>query len=218
MGYIIAMVGQKGGVGKSTLARIIAVEATKGGLDTKIADLDTQQMTCVNWTTRRAENGLSPDIRVEPFKFVSAALKDAPNFDIFIFDGAPHSSRETLQACLSSDMIIIPTSEGLDDLQPSVILANNLFKKGISPEKIAFALCIVSDSERELKSAREYLGKTPYKVLDGEIPFRAAFKTAMDQGKAITETAFKTLRKKADAMAQNIIDAVAVTAEDIAER
>ena len=41
------------------------------------------------------------------------------------FDGAPHSSAETQQACQSSDLVIIPTSEGLDDLQPSVILANN---------------------------------------------------------------------------------------------
>ena len=39
------MVAQKGGVGKSTLARIIAVEAAKGGLQAKIADLDTQQST-----------------------------------------------------------------------------------------------------------------------------------------------------------------------------
>lgn len=213
MGYIISMVGQKGGVGKSTLARIIAVEATKGGLHTKIADLDTQQTTCVNWTARRAENGIKPHIRVEPFKFVDTALKDAENFDVFIFDGAPHSSRETLHACLASDMIIIPTSEGLDDLQPSVVLANNLLKKRITADKVAFALCIVSDSIREIKSAREYLGQTPYNILDGEIPFRAAFKTAMDQGKAITETQFATLRKKADAMAQNIINAVAATAE-----
>ena len=45
MTYKIAMVAQKGGVGKSTLARIIAVEAARGGLQTKIADLDTQQTT-----------------------------------------------------------------------------------------------------------------------------------------------------------------------------
>ena len=53
-------------------------------------------------------------------------------------------------------------------------------------------------------------------MLDGEIPFRSAFKTAMDQGKAITETSFPTLRKKADAMAQNIIDAVAAAKGEIA--
>ncbi|MCP4932728.1 MAG: ParA family protein [bacterium] len=213
MTYKIAMVAQKGGVGKSTLARIIVVEAAKGGLQAKIADLDTQQSTSVNWAVRRAENGIEPEIRAEAFKSVNTALKDAQNFDLYIFDGAPHSSAETRQACQFSDMIIIPTSEGLDDLQPSVILANNLLKEGIAATKIAFALCITSDSAREIAGARDYLGQTPYKVLDGEIPFRSAFKTAMDKGKAITETSFPTLRKRADAMAQNIIDAVAAAAE-----
>lgn len=49
MTYKIAMVAQRGGgVGNSILARIMAVEATKGGLQAKIADLDTQQTTSVN--------------------------------------------------------------------------------------------------------------------------------------------------------------------------
>ena len=213
MTYKIAMVAQKGGVGKSTLARIIAVEATKGGLRTKIADLDTQQTTSVNWAARRAENSIEPSIRAEAFRSVDLALQDAINFDLYIFDGAPHSSRETKAACQNADMVVIPTSEGLDDLQPSVVLANNLLKEGIEVSKIAFALCITSDSSREIAGARDYLGQTPYTVLDGEIPFRSAFKTAMDQGKAITETSFPTLRKRADAMAQSIIDAVAAAGE-----
>ncbi len=212
MAYKIAMVAQKGGVGKSTLARIIAVESAKGGLAVKIADLDTQQSTSANWVARRAENGIEPQIRAESFKSVKTALADAQNFDLYIFDGAPHSSVETRLACQASDMIVIPTSEGLDDLQPSVILANNLLKEGIPAGRIAFALCITSDSAREIAGAREYLGKTPYRVLDGEIPFRSSFKTAMDQGKAITETSFQTLRKRADSMAQNIIDAISETA------
>ena len=74
MSYKIAMVAQKGGVGKSTLARIIAVEAAKGGLKTKIADLDTQQTTSVNWSARRAENGITPDIRAEAFSSIETAL------------------------------------------------------------------------------------------------------------------------------------------------
>lgn len=213
MTYRIAMVAQKGGVGKSTLARIIAVEATKGGLQTKIADLDTQQTTSVNWAARRAANGLEPPIRAETFRSVDTALEDAENFDLYIFDGAPHSSVETQAACRLADMVVIPTSEGLDDLQPSVLLANNLLKGGIAASRVVFALCITSDSTREIAGAREYLGQTPYTVLAGEIPFRAAFKTAMDQGKAITETSFPTLRKRAEAMAQSIIDAAAAAAE-----
>jgi len=213
MTYKLAMVAQKGGVGKSTLARIIAVEATKGGLRTKIADLDTQQTTCVKWTARRAQNGIDPQIRAEPFRTVEQALQDAPSFDLYIFDGAPHSSVETQKACQAADMVIIPTSEGLDDLEPSVVLANNLLKEGIAASKIAFALCITSDSAREIAGARDYLGQTPYKILAAEIPFRSAFKTSMDKGKAITETSFPTLRKRADAMAQSIIDAVAAAAD-----
>ena len=45
MAYIVGIASQKGGVGKSTLARIMAREFTVGGLRTKIADLDTQQQT-----------------------------------------------------------------------------------------------------------------------------------------------------------------------------
>ena len=105
------------------------------------------------------------------------------------------------------------SSECLDDLEPSVILANNLVREDIWPERIAFALCITSDSAREIAGARDYLAQTPYRVLEGEIPFRTSFKAAMDKGKAITETSFPTLRKRADAMAQNIIDAVAAVAD-----
>ena len=92
MPYTIAMVAQKGGVGKSTLARMIAVEAAKGGLRTKIGDLDAQQSTCVQWAVRRARGGYKPLIRAEPFASVDVALKDADGYDLYVFDGAPHSS------------------------------------------------------------------------------------------------------------------------------
>jgi chromosome partitioning protein len=42
---IIAFISQKGGVGKSTLARALAVEATREGLKTLLADLDPGQQT-----------------------------------------------------------------------------------------------------------------------------------------------------------------------------
>ena len=150
MPYTIAMVAQKGGVGKSTLARMLAVEAAKGGLQAKIADLDTQQSTCVHWAVRRSRSGLLPTIRAEPFASVDVALKDAEDYDLYIFDGAPHSSVQTRRACLASDLVVIPTSEGLDDLEPSVVLANNLLQEGVLAGRITFALCITSDSVREM--------------------------------------------------------------------
>ena len=42
---IIAFISQKGGVGKSTLARLLAVETTKKKIKTLLADCDHQQKT-----------------------------------------------------------------------------------------------------------------------------------------------------------------------------
>lgn len=216
MAYILALVSQKGGVGKSTLARLIAREAANGGLSAKIGDLDTAQTTSVKWAARRAAAGLKPDIRAEMLSSVKTGLAEAPNFDLYIFDGAPHSSRQTLEVAKAADMVVIPTSEGLDDLEPAVVLAHDLRAQGVDPDRIAFALCLVADSAREIEGARAYLSKTPYRVLDGEIPFRTGFKIALDKGRSITETSFKSLTKRADAMAQNIIDAMAAAERKVA--
>ena len=96
MTYTIGMVSQKGGVGKSTLARMMAREFVAGGLTTKIADLDTQQQTCAHWAGRRAENGVTPEMQVQSFASVKTALEDAPRFDALILDGKPNASEQTL--------------------------------------------------------------------------------------------------------------------------
>jgi chromosome partitioning protein len=70
MTTIIAFVSQKGGVGKSTLARALAREAAHGGLTVKIADLDTQQGTSVDWHRTRLHTGQQPAVAVEAFATV----------------------------------------------------------------------------------------------------------------------------------------------------
>ncbi|MBA3922086.1 MAG: ParA family protein, partial [Nostocaceae cyanobacterium] len=49
----IGVVSQKGGVGKSTIARLLAREYAAAGWDVKIADLDIAQATSTNWKQRR---------------------------------------------------------------------------------------------------------------------------------------------------------------------
>lgn len=207
MTTIIGFVSQKGGVGKSTLARLIAREAAAGGLSVKIADLDPQQATSTLWAARRAQNGVEPEIRVEAFQSLKTALEEASRFDVFLIDGAPHSSHETRQIARAADFIVIPTSQSLDDMHPSVLLAHDLVKDGVAREKIAFALCKVTDSATEAREARTYLEQAGYAVLTGEVPYRTGFSKALDQGKAITETPFRTLTARAEALAQSIIDA-----------
>ena len=52
----IAIASQKGGVGKSSCARLVAREFAQAGWSVKIADLDIQQGTSFQWYRRRSAN------------------------------------------------------------------------------------------------------------------------------------------------------------------
>src|SRR5260370_24429619 len=120
MAIFIGMVSQKGGVGKSTLARLVAREYAAAGWSVKIADLDVSQGTSFNWQARRLQRGLEPPIAVERFGAVEHALKVADHYDLVILDGPPHSTAGTVKIAQQSALTVLPTCLSLDDLQPSV--------------------------------------------------------------------------------------------------
>lgn len=207
MGYIIGVVSQKGGVGKSTISRAIATTYAKAGWNVKVADLDINQSTSFTWLQRRLLAGIEPEVAVEPFGGVAQALRTADAYDLMVLDGAPHASKATAEIGKRADLVVLPTGLSLDDLEPQVILANNLVSQhGVAPERIAFALSKTGDSPRELDEAREYLGKTSYFVLDSQIPEKTAFRRAHDSGLSVVESQYKGPREQADALIQSLID------------
>lgn len=208
MAVVIGIVGQKGGVGKSTMARLIAREYAASGWNVKIADLDVSQGTSFHWQARRLQRQIEPVVSVERFGTVEQALKTAPHYDLLILDGAPHSTAATLKIAQSSALVLLPTGLSLDDMEPSILLAHELVKKGIAKQLLAFALCRVGDSEPEIAEAREYIGKAGYRVLRGAIPEKIAYRRASDEGRALTETKFASLNQRSDVLAQDIIDHV----------
>lgn len=208
MALLVGVVSQKGGVGKSTIARLIAREYAAHGWDVKIADLDVSQGTSVDWKLRREQHGHAPDIGVETFNTVALALKRAAAYDLMIFDGPPHSTSGTLDIARHCDLVILPTGLSRDDLKPSVMLAHELVEHGIDPEEIAFVLCRVGDRPNEIQEARAYIHKAGYATLPGELPEKTGYRRASDEGRAPTEAPYPTLREKAEFLAQQIIDAL----------
>lgn len=206
MALLLGIVSQKGGVGKSTLARLVAREYANAGWTVKIADLDVAQGTSFNWQARRLQASLEPVIPVERFGSVDQALKAAAPYDLVIIDGPPHSTAGTLKIAETSDMTVLPTGLALDDLEPSVLLAHELVKKGVGRQKIVFALCRVGESEIEIAEARSYIEQAGYAVLKGEIPEKTAYRRASDEGRTLTETRFPSLNERSDILAQSIID------------
>jgi len=208
MALLIGVVSQKGGVGKSTLARIIAREYAAGGWNVKIADLDLSQSTSFNWQARRLGNNATPQVAVEQFASVADVRKVAGHYDLVVFDGAPHATTATLEIARVSHFLVLPTGLALDDLEPTIRLAHELTKNGVAASKIALVLCRIGDSPAELEEARAYIKRAGYFVLPGAIPERTAYRRASDLGRTLTETPFPSLNQRAEELAQAVINRV----------
>jgi chromosome partitioning protein len=207
MGVVVAFVSQKGGVGKSTLARALAREAAAGGLSVKVADLDMQQGTLVNWQRRRLEANREPSVSVESFRSAGSALSVRDGFDLLVLDGPARASSATLDIARFADLVVQPTGASLDDLEPAVLTFHELVKEGVSREKLLFALCRMQ-TEAEVRDCRGYLTQAGYSILDGFLPERPAYRAVQNTGFAVTEIRYLSLRKQAEALVQGIVDRI----------
>jgi chromosome partitioning protein len=207
MAIIIAVVSQKGGVGKSTLARALAREAAANGLRVKLVDLDTQQGTATNWQRRRLDAAAEPVFSVEPCKTAAQALRAAAGFDCLVLDAPARASAATLEIAREANLVIQPTGASADDLHPAVLVFHELVRERIPNARLVFALCRIGTDAEEVES-RGYLTEAGFQVLPGFIPERPAYRQAQNQGLTITETRFPQLNRRADDLLQSVVDRI----------
>ena len=211
---IISCLSQKGGVGKSTLARLIARTYAVSGWTVKIADFNTKQLTSVRWTTMRSEAGIEPVIMAEPFTQPSALRRDRA--DLVVADGRPDSDQSSLGIAQASDLIIIPTGLPLDDLEPQLAFAMELVDKGIPKHKIAFVLNKITESKAAVDAAREYLSSaTNFFIAEQEIASKISYQRAQNHGYALSEvpTHVGNLEEVADKLAAELVDRIQLIGE-----
>jgi chromosome partitioning protein len=208
VGYAIGFISQKGGVGKSTLARALACEVSKQGMSVKISDLDIQQATSVNWHRRRMLSKLTPEIAVECHGSAAKSFIFLKDYDLLIIDGPARASKGTLEISKLCNLVIQPTGASLDDLEPAILTFHELVKEGIPREKLAFALCRIG-TEAEAADCRDYIDKAGYSIISGCLYERPSYRQVQNLGYAVTETRYPSLNKNADSLIQSIIDRLA---------
>lgn len=216
MPHILSFVSQKGGVGKSTLARAAAVALAKEGYRVRLCDLDTQQGTSIEWYRRRLNRGGEALASVEYYATVRQALQSGidmnPAFDVLVVDAPGRSSDATVDLALHSHLVIQPATGTLDDLQPGVLLFHTLLKNRVQPDRLLFALTRTS-TDHEETLAKEYLQQAGYAVLTATLPEKAGYKAAQNEGQSITETLYPSLNAKAQELLDEIFARVHALAE-----
>jgi chromosome partitioning protein len=113
---IIALVNQKGGVGKTTLAIHLATAFTQHNYAVVVLDLDPQA-SAAEWKDYR-EAELPAVQSIQPAR-LERVLAEAGNIgaDIVILDTAPHSEGTALDAAGRADLVLVPTGASLMDLR-----------------------------------------------------------------------------------------------------
>ena len=137
--YTIAIVGQKGGTGKTTIAQNLAVAATKARRLVAVVDLDSQT-TATNWRDRRkAETPTVVSCQVARLRFVLAEAR-ANGVDLVLLDTPGKNAEATIEAAKAADLVLIPIQPIINDIEtlpafrdllrvagdkPSLVILNN---------------------------------------------------------------------------------------------
>lgn len=180
----IALIAQKGGTGKTTLALSLAVAAAKDGLTALIIDLDPQATAC-NWSDRRAADDVMV-IDAQPAR-LGAALEKAEQggVDLVIIDTPARSEQSALAAAKAADLVLIPCRPQAYDLET---VPNTLEIVKLSGGKPALAIlnAIQAQGTRH-EQAKAFLARLDLPVCPHMIGTRAAFGDAGAMGQAPLE-------------------------------
>ena len=194
---IASFVGQKGGVGKSTLARVLAVKAAHEGRRVLLGDFDLEQLSCIDWSATRLRNGIEPDIEARAFKSLKKLRKTVENFDLVVVDTRGLADELTTDVSQESDVVFLPTGTSMDDLRPTLALARRLAKSSKVGSKVVLVLSKVGRSERLLENARIVIDEAGFDVLSNVWPERDGFQADLDMGRAGSESHNPHLRESA---------------------
>lgn len=203
---ILSLISQKGGVGKSTLARLIAVEMARVGWRVLIADLDAAQGTSTQWHHRRTAAGVEPEVAVMRFRSVARAAAEAERYDLVIMDGPAHAERGGAAMAQISNLVILPAGYSVDDLDPQLRVSFELADAGVDPGMIWLALCRVRASAAEAKTVRSYIGRAGAQAFEAELRELPTIRQAHTIGRAASETAHAGVNAEAVRLAREIAE------------
>ena len=112
----IAIVAQKGGAGKTTIALHVATAAEAAGLPAVIIDLDPQA-SAAGWGDSR--EGEAPVVVPLPYTRLAHGLQAATDggAEIAVIDTPPHSDGVAIAAIKAADIVLIPCRAGILDLR-----------------------------------------------------------------------------------------------------
>lgn len=182
----VAIVSQKGGAGKTTLAIHLGVAASAAGLVSLIVDTDPQA-TASKWGVWRG--GGDPEVidcaahALLPRKLQQAAGLGA---QFAVIDTPPHADIMAREACRAADLLLVPCRPRAFDLDAIQTTAELVKASG----KPAFVVFTAGPPRAPVlyADAGQLVQQFGLQVAPVTLPERAAFHHSTERGKTAAET------------------------------
>lgn len=181
----IAILGQKGGSGKTTIATALAVRAARDGQSVALFDLDPQG-SATRWAERR--NGESPAVvSCQIFMLAKMLAKaEAGGADIAIIDTPGKIEQAAVEAAKVADLVLIPVRATAFDLDALKELRALL---AIAGDPLAYVVINAAPVQgKRHEDARAVIEQLHHlKVAPVHLAQRNAFSDAIIAGQTVTE-------------------------------
>lgn len=209
MPLIVALAGQKGGTGKSTIAICLAAEAVRRGRSALLVDADPQG-TARTWGDVAAELGHDAPTVVAMGATMHRAgqlATAAAGYDLAIVDCPPRHGEIQRSALLVAHVAILPCGPSAADawaLASSIELVN---EARIHRPDLGAYVCITRKVGATAlgRGAREALAAGELPILHTELGARIAYQEALAAGRGVTTYA---ARSNAATEARALLDEV----------
>jgi chromosome partitioning protein len=180
----VAILSQKGGSGKTTLALHLAVAAERAGQVSAVIDLDPQASTAGWKDSRPAETPVV--VAMPPARLVQALdTARGAGADLALIDSAPHASDVALAAAEAADLVLIPCRAGILDLR--AIGATARIAKLAGKPAFVVLNAIPPNAPKLAADARAAVTVHGLEVASVALQQRAAFAHALTAGKTADE-------------------------------
>ena len=179
----ILIAAQKGGSGKTTLTRNLAVAAAENGRNVLCLDLDPQGSLRGWWESREADSPSMLDR--DPLPDVLRTTLDAARerFDLCIIDTPPAASEWLTEALAAADLVLIPVRPSPDDLR-----AVGTTLAAVNGSDMPFAFVMSQTPRARITEEAARVLAQHGRVAPVKIAHRVAYAETGATGQGVTET------------------------------